>query len=57
MSAGGRILLRIVGIGAVVLGIGAWVIRGPGPLDFAGGPTVALRRLPIDRKLIAGKKA
>jgi mono/diheme cytochrome c family protein len=42
MSAAWRILLSIVVIVVVVLGIAAWVIRGPGPLDFAGGSTVAL---------------
>jgi len=26
----------------VVLAVGLWVLRGPGPLDFAGGPKVAV---------------
>jgi mono/diheme cytochrome c family protein len=42
MSAATRILLSIVAIVVVGLAIGAWVIRGPGPLDFAGGSKVAL---------------
>jgi mono/diheme cytochrome c family protein len=42
MSAAARILLSVVAIVAVALAIGVWVIRGPGPLDFAGGSKVAL---------------
>jgi mono/diheme cytochrome c family protein len=42
MSAATRILLGIVAIVVAALAIGAWVIRGPGPLDFAGGSKVAL---------------
>jgi mono/diheme cytochrome c family protein len=42
MSAAMRILLSIVTIVIVALVIGVWVIRGPGPLDFAGGSKVAL---------------
>jgi mono/diheme cytochrome c family protein len=42
MSAAMRILLSIVTIVVAALAIGAWVIRGPGPLDFAGGSKVAL---------------
>jgi mono/diheme cytochrome c family protein len=36
-----RILLALLAL-AVVAGAVAWFIRGPGPLDFAGGPTVTL---------------
>jgi mono/diheme cytochrome c family protein len=42
MSAATRILLSIVAIVVAALAISAWVIRGPGPLDFAGGSKVAL---------------
>jgi mono/diheme cytochrome c family protein len=42
MSATARILIGIVAVVVVVLAICAFVIRGPGPLDFAGGSTVAL---------------
>jgi len=42
MSAATRILLSIVAIVVVALAVGAWVIRGPGPLDFAGRSKVAL---------------
>jgi mono/diheme cytochrome c family protein len=37
-----RILLSIVAIVVAALAIAAWVIRGPGPLDFAGRQSVAL---------------
>jgi mono/diheme cytochrome c family protein len=37
-----RILLSVVAIAVVALGIALWVIRGPGPLAFAGGSRVAL---------------
>jgi mono/diheme cytochrome c family protein len=37
-----RILLSVVVIAAVVLAAGVWFIRGPGPMDFAAGPKVAL---------------
>ena len=40
MSATARILTAAVVV--VALAIGAFAIRGPGPLDFAGGSTVAL---------------
>ena len=42
MSAASRILLSIVAIVIAAAAIAAWVIRGPGPLAFAGGETVAL---------------
>jgi mono/diheme cytochrome c family protein len=37
-----RILLSVVAIVVVALVAGVWIIRGPGPLDFAGGTKVAL---------------
>ena len=37
-----RILLGVAAIVVVALLAGVWVIRGPGPLAFAGGPNVAL---------------
>ena len=43
MSSGaGRILLSIVAIVVVAGLIAVWVIRGPDPMAFAGGPRVAL---------------
>jgi mono/diheme cytochrome c family protein len=42
VSAAARFLLSVAAIVVVALAIGAWVIRGPGPLDFADGPKVAL---------------
>ena len=42
MSAASRILLSIVAIVVAAGAIAAWVIRGPGPIDFAGSQTVAL---------------
>jgi mono/diheme cytochrome c family protein len=43
MSPGARrILLSVVAIVVVALAAGIWFIRGPGPLDFADGPKVAL---------------
>jgi mono/diheme cytochrome c family protein len=42
MSAASRLLLSIVAIVVAAAAIAAWVIRGPGPLAFAGGETVAL---------------
>jgi mono/diheme cytochrome c family protein len=42
MSATMRILLNVAAIVVVALAIGLWVIRGPRPLAFAGGPKVAL---------------
>jgi mono/diheme cytochrome c family protein len=37
-----RILISVVAIVVVALGVGLWIIRGPGPLAFAEGPKVAL---------------
>jgi mono/diheme cytochrome c family protein len=37
-----RILAGVVAIVVVVLAAGVWIIRGPGPLDFAGGAKVPL---------------
>jgi mono/diheme cytochrome c family protein len=37
-----RILLSVVAIVVVAGAIGIWVIRGPGPMEFAGGAKVAL---------------
>jgi hypothetical protein len=37
-----RILFSIVVAVVVALAAGLWIIRGPGPLDFAEGPKVAL---------------
>jgi mono/diheme cytochrome c family protein len=37
-----RILVIVVAIAVVALAAGVWFIRGPGPLDFAGGAKVAL---------------
>ena len=37
-----RILAGVVVIVVVALAAGVWIIRGPGPLDFAGGAKVAL---------------
>jgi mono/diheme cytochrome c family protein len=37
-----RILLSIIGIAIVAGLVGVWIIRGPDPLAFAGGPRVAL---------------
>src|SRR5258705_12485303 len=37
-----RILLSVVAIVIVALVAGVWLIRGPGPLDFAGGTKLAL---------------
>jgi mono/diheme cytochrome c family protein len=37
-----RILLSVVAIVVVALVAGVWIIRGPGPLDFAGGTKVTL---------------
>jgi mono/diheme cytochrome c family protein len=42
MSGAMRILISLVVIGIVAVGLGVWIIRGPGPLDFAGGAKVAL---------------
>jgi mono/diheme cytochrome c family protein len=37
-----RILFSVVAIAVVVLAIGVWFVRGPGPMAFADGPKVAL---------------
>ena len=42
MSRTMRILASLVVIAIVAVGIGVFIIRGPGPLDFAGGTKVAL---------------
>jgi mono/diheme cytochrome c family protein len=42
MSPAARILLSVVAIVVVALVVAVWLIRGPGPLDFAGGTKVAL---------------
>jgi mono/diheme cytochrome c family protein len=42
MSAAARILLSVAAIVVVALLAGLWILRGPGPLDFADGPKVAL---------------
>jgi mono/diheme cytochrome c family protein len=43
MSPGARrILTSVVAIAAVAFIVGVWIIRGPGPMAFAGGPNVAL---------------
>ncbi len=42
MSPPVRIVAAIGAIVVAALAIGVWVIRGPGPLAFAGGPKVAL---------------
>jgi mono/diheme cytochrome c family protein len=43
MSPGARrILTSVAAIVAVAFIVGVWIIRGPGPMAFAGGPNVAL---------------
>jgi mono/diheme cytochrome c family protein len=42
MSTSRRILLAIAGIVVIALAASLWIIRGPGPMAFAGGPKVAL---------------
>ena len=42
MSTGARILLSVVAIAVIALVAMVWIIRGPGPMDFVGGPKVAL---------------
>jgi mono/diheme cytochrome c family protein len=37
-----RILTSLAALAAVVLIVGVWIIRGPGPMAFAGGPNVEL---------------
>jgi mono/diheme cytochrome c family protein len=42
MSAGRRILFSVVAIAAVAAAGAIWIVRGPGPMAFAGGQKVAL---------------
>ena len=43
MSPGARrILLSVVAIVVIAAAAGIWIVRGPGPIAFAGGQTVAL---------------
>ena len=42
MSGKMRILTNLVVIAIVAVALGIFIIRGPGPLDFAGGTKVAL---------------
>ena len=42
MSAGRRILFSVVAIAAAAVAVAIWIIRGPGPMAFAGGQKVAL---------------
>jgi mono/diheme cytochrome c family protein len=37
-----RILVSVVAIAVVAFGVGIWILRGPGPMEFAGGAKVAL---------------
>ncbi len=37
-----RILLSLAVIVIAAVGIGVWIVRGPGPLDFSGGSKVAV---------------
>jgi mono/diheme cytochrome c family protein len=37
-----RILVGLAVVVIAAIAIGIWIIRGPGPLDFSGGPKVAL---------------
>jgi mono/diheme cytochrome c family protein len=37
-----RILAAIAVVVIAAIAVGTWIIRGPGPLDFSGGPKVAL---------------
>jgi mono/diheme cytochrome c family protein len=41
MSTFSRILAAVIVIGIVLAAVGVWFIRGPGPMDVAGGSTVA----------------
>jgi mono/diheme cytochrome c family protein len=40
--AGRRTMLSVVAIVVIALAAGIWMLRGPGPLAFAGGPKVAV---------------
>jgi mono/diheme cytochrome c family protein len=42
MSARRRVLFSIIAIAAVAAAVTIWIIRGPGPMAFAGGQHVAL---------------
>jgi mono/diheme cytochrome c family protein len=42
VSTAGRIVIGIAAIAVVAVAVGIWFIRGPDPLDFAGGPKVAI---------------
>jgi mono/diheme cytochrome c family protein len=42
VSAGRRILLSVIAIGVVAAAAAVWIVRGPGPMDFADGQKVAL---------------
>src|SRR6266702_6912617 len=42
MSRTMRILASLIAIVIVAVALGVWIIRGPGPLDFAGGSKVTL---------------
>jgi mono/diheme cytochrome c family protein len=47
MSPGARrILLSVAAIVVAALAVGIWILRGPGPLDFAGGSKMALVAFP-----------
>ena len=37
-----RILLSVAAVVAVAMIVAVWIIRGPGPMAFAGGPNIAL---------------
>jgi mono/diheme cytochrome c family protein len=37
-----RILAGVAIVAVAAIAVGTWIIRGPGPLDFSGGPKVAL---------------
>ena len=41
-TAGRRILSSVVAIAVIAVVAGLWILRGPGPKDFADGPKVAL---------------
>jgi mono/diheme cytochrome c family protein len=41
-SAARRIVLGVAAVGVVAGAVGIWIERGPGPIAFAGGETVAL---------------
>jgi mono/diheme cytochrome c family protein len=37
-----RILAGLAIVAVAAIALGTWIIRGPGPLDFSGGPKIAL---------------